>query len=195
MSLRVFINDLALARGDLLVAQNISFDVQAGGALVVRGPNGSGKSTLLAALAGLLAPLAGEVSEAISDNAILIGHQDGLKPQMTVLENLQFWAAYANAGEQAGVALEALNLANLADIPAGMLSQGQKRRASLARALVSGRKIWLLDEPTTALDAANQDRLTELMAAHRAGGGIVIAATHSPLILSDAQELVMGGAA
>jgi heme exporter protein A len=125
-----------------------------------------------------------------------VGHQDAVKPALTVAENLRFWADYlrlpGNAAADVTAALEALDLTRLADLPAAYLSAGQKRRLSLARAVAVRRPIWLLDEPTSALDAAAQERLTGLMRGHLASGGIILAATHGPIGLGDATELRLG---
>jgi heme exporter protein A len=193
---------LALARGGRTLARDLTFSVAGGGALVVVGPNGAGKSTLLRALAGLLAPAEGRISlaglgedgETPGRCAHYVGHADALKGALTVAENLSFWAsALGGGGIGPTEALAAFGLAHTLDLPAGALSAGQKRRASLARLLVARRPVWLLDEPSTALDVASQARLADAMAAHRAAGGLIIAATHAPLGLAGAAELRLGG--
>lgn len=209
--LRLGVRALALARGGLVLARGISFELEAGEALVVTGPNGAGKSTLLRTLAGFLPAGAGEItlSGAADDapaNGLMhyLAHADGLKPALTVRENLDFWAAMLasdttpgvaaaprQAGKPAVQALDAFALGHVIDTPAGYLSAGQKRRVALARLLVVHRPVWLLDEPATALDVAAQGRLADVMAAHRASGGIVIAATHAPLGLDDARPLAI----
>ena len=166
------------------------------------GPNGSGKSSLLRLIAGLLRPAAGRIELAggaaertIAEQAHYLGHLDALKPSLTVAENLGFWARYL--GEEAGPpasALAAVGLGGLAHLPAAYLSAGQRRRLSLARLVAVPRPIWLLDEPASALDAAGQDRLTDLMRAHLGTGGMILAATHGPLGI-DAEELRLGGQA
>ncbi len=198
------VENLALARGGRRLTSDLSFEVAAGQALVVTGPNGAGKSTLLRALAGLLAPTSGRIAftspDAPPDDppglwAHYLGHSDALKSALTVRENLDFWAAALGGAHQKGNPLEALaqvNLSHAADLPAGWLSAGQKRRAALARLFVARRPIWILDEPATALDAASQLRLAQAMADHRAQGGLIIAATHAPLGLEAARELRMG---
>ena len=204
---------LAAYRGERLVLRGLSFAVPAGGALVLAGPNGAGKSTLLRLLAGLLAPAAGSLSwngtDAFADRARLarsvayLGHQDAVKPGLTAVENLLFAArigggnaarigggyAARNGGGDAVAALAAHGLAELADLPARLLSAGQKRRLALARLGLSAARLWLLDEPTLGLDTASVARLGTVLAAHRARGGVVIAATHLPLPLPDAAEL------
>lgn len=189
--------DLACLRGERVVFAGLSFSVPAGGALVLSGANGAGKSTLLRMLAGLLRPAEGAVAWAGEDIAAdppahaarmrYLSHQDALKPALTVSENLAFFAALW--GGAVGPALTAVALAGLADLPARVLSSGQKRRLALARLALAPAPLWLLDEPTTGLDAASVERLAPLLAAHRARGGIVVAATHIPLPMPDAREL------
>ena len=195
---------LAIGRGGRVLAADLNFALHAGEALVVTGPNGAGKSTLLRMLAGLLAPLAGRI--AISGAGIepdaqagfcahYLGHADALKSALTVSENLQFWAAMLGApGERVEIALATVGLSHVADVPAGYLSAGQKRRVALARLLVAHRPLWLLDEPATGLDAASQKKLADMMGAYRQQGGVVIAATHAPLGLDGAQELRLAAA-
>jgi heme exporter protein A len=163
---------------------------------------------MLRVIAGLVRPVEGTVSLddgdaelAVGEQAHYVGHLDPLKPALTVTENLAFWSRFLNGGptpdpaSAAGRALAKVGLADLADLPAGYLSAGQRRRLSLARILAVPRPIWLLDEPTSALDAASQARLQEVMHAHLAGGGIIVAATHGPLGLEPATELQLGGSA
>jgi heme exporter protein A len=192
--------NVAAFRGERLVLRDITLRVPAGGALMLVGPNGSGKSTLLRLLAGLLRPAAGRVlwqnEDAAADPAahgarlVYVGHQDAVKPGLTAAENLRF-AAVAGGGEVAA-GLAAVGLTALADLPARVLSAGQKRRLALARLAVSSALLWLLDEPTLGLDAAAVDRFGGLLAGHRARGGVVVAATHLPLPLADAAELRLG---
>ena len=189
---------LAAFRGERLVFRDLSFRVERGGALVLAGPNGSGKSTLLRLLAGLVRPAAGSLcwdgEDALADfpeharRLAYIGHLDAVKPGLTVAENL----AFAAHGAAVGPALEALGLAPLAGLPARMLSAGQKRRLALCRLALSTGPLWLLDEPTLGLDTASVTRFGALLARHRSGGGIVVAATHLPLPLPDAGELRLG---
>ena len=187
---------VAAFRGERLVLQDIDLTVPDGGATLLTGPNGSGKSTLLRLLAGLLRPAAGRVlwngEDALADpplhasRLIYVGHLDAVKPGLTAAENLRF-AASAGGGK-IPAALEAMGLAHLADLPARMLSAGQKRRLALARLALSSAPLWLLDEPTLGLDALSVARFGTLLAAHRASGGLVVAATHLPLPLPDATE-------
>jgi len=173
------------------VLRSVSLAVPPGGALLLLGANGSGKSTLLRVLAGLKRPDAGAVlwmGEAADPWPVAyLGHQDAVKPGLTAAENLAF-AARTGRGAPRD-ALAALDLLPLADLPARLLSAGQKRRLALARLVLSPAPIWLLDEPTLGLDTAAVARLGGLLASHRAGGGVVVTATHLPLPLPDAAEL------
>ena len=188
---------LAAFRGERLVFRDLDFAVQSGGALVLAGPNGSGKSTLLRLLAGLVRPMAGRLlwndADALSDltgharRVAYLGHQDAVKPGLTAAENLALPAGLS--GGSVPAALAALGLEALADLPARMLSAGQKRRLALARLALTKAPLWLLDEPTLGLDSAAIDRFGVLLSSHRAAGGIVIAATHVPLPLDGVAEL------
>lgn len=190
---------LTCIRGDRLVFEDLDFDLQPGGCLVLRGPNGSGKSSLLRLCAGFLAPAEGRLRfdglpidddrEAHRARLIYVGHLDPLKPVLTVAENLAFWAAMNGASGAAEDALARFGMAGLADLPARYLSAGQRRKVNLARLATSAAVLWLLDEPTTALDDAAVAALTALIAAHRADGGMVMAATHIDLGLPDAAAL------
>ncbi len=180
---------LAAFRGERLVLEGVSLSVPPGGALLLLGPNGSGKSTLLRLLAGLKRPDAGTLTwpEAAAPVAFL-AHADAIKPGLTAGENLRF----AAAGRPVAPALAALGLEKLADLPARMLSAGQRRRLALARLSLSPARLWLLDEPTLGLDTASLALLAGLLAAHRAGGGGVVAATHQDLVLPGAAILRLG---
>jgi len=194
--------DLACLRGGREVFAGLNFSADSGEALVVTGHNGAGKTTLLRLIAGLLEPAQGEIElsggatdASLPEQAHYLGHRDALKPALTVLENLQFWYAFLGGRDApAASALEPVGLAGLAGLPAGYLSAGQRRRLSVARLLAAPRPVWLLDEPTAALDSAGQQRLLGLMQAHLAGGGIIMAATHGPLGLTGAKELRLGTA-
>lgn len=197
---RVILDEVAFSRGEHLLANGISIQLAGGDALALVGPNGSGKTSLLRVLAGLAEPEDGtltvSVDSAVDDvpRAALVhlgGHQDGLKTQMTVRENLAFWRSYFGVGEGASIAcaLKALAIGHLIDLPVGVLSQGQKRRVALARLTISPRPIWLLDEPTAALDVASSERFLNVVEEHRAQGGIVVAATHTLLDLDGLQTL------
>lgn len=173
---------LACARGGVPVLEGVDLRLDPGETVVLRGPNGAGKTTLLRVLAGLQPPLAGEVVMA-PDSAAYAGHADGVKATLSVAENLTFWARiFGQSGIEA--ALAAFDLTALADRAAQHLSAGQKRRLGLARMLVTGRPIWLLDEPTVSLDAASTDLFAAAVARHCAGGGAAIIATHIDLGLS-----------
>jgi heme exporter protein A len=199
--MRLAASDLACVRGGRQVFRGLGFAVGAGEALAVTGPNGAGKSSLLRLIAGLVRPdrgrieLTGGDSElTIGEQAHYLGHQDALKPALSVHENLAFWADFLGGlGTKGGAALAALGLDRLAHLPAIYLSAGQRRRLSLARLLAVERPIWLLDEPTSALDAAAQAMLADLMRAHLAGGGMILAATHGPIGLAGVKELRLGG--
>jgi len=191
---------LKCVRGGREVFAGLSFEAAAGGVLAVTGANGSGKTSLLRLIAGLLIPAEGEVAleggEAeltLAEQAHYLGHRDALKPALSVMENLSFWQDFLG-GEafDAGDSLEAVGLDHAAQLPAAYLSAGQRRRLSLARLLTVRRPIWLLDEPTAALDAAGQALFASLMRGHLARGGLIVAATHGPLGI-EARELKMGG--
>jgi heme exporter protein A len=191
------VDKAAVFRGETLVLRDLSFTLHASAALVLSGPNGSGKSTLLRLLAGLVRPASGRVlwngQDALADLAehgtrvAYVGHQDAIKPGLTAAENLRFAAALS--ARPAAAALRAMGLAPLAHIPARMLSAGQKRRLALSRLLLSRAPLWLLDEPTLGLDTASIERFGRILAAHRAQGGLIVAATHVPLPLPDATAL------
>lgn len=188
MELRL--TDVAVARGGVPVLSGVSFTLSAGQALVLRGPNGSGKTTLLRAIAGLQPVLSGEIAGA-SDSVAYAGHADGLKAMLSVTENLQFWAAvYGRRDIQP--ALDAYALAPLADRLTGTLSAGQKRRAGLARLMVTGRPIWVLDEPTVSLDRDAVALFADAVQAHLGAGGMALLATHIDLGL-EAQVLDVTG--
>jgi heme exporter protein A len=194
--------NLTCERGGRLVFRGMSFSVGGGEALLVTGRNGAGKSSLLRMIAGLVRVAAGSISlkggdeeAAIGEQAHYLGHLDALKPALTVAENLRFWTEYLGGTTGAvEAALEAVDLAPLADLPAAYLSAGQRRRLSIARLVAVKRPLWLLDEPTSALDAASQARLAELMRSHLAGNGIIVAAAHGAIGLEKARELKMGPA-
>lgn len=193
-----------------MLVEGLDFELAGGSALAVTGRNGAGKSTLLRAIAGFLPPAAGEVrldrpgqtgaeDDAPGRAAHYVGHAEGSKPALTARENLEFWRVMlALPGVAPPMdALEALGrlgVAQTADLPFGYLSAGQKRRVGLARLLLAPRPLWLLDEPLTALDAAGQSLVSELMRDHLAAGGLVVAATHAPLGLP-ALRLDIGAAA
>ncbi|CUH89403.1 Cytochrome c biogenesis ATP-binding export protein CcmA [Phaeobacter sp. CECT 5382] len=187
MSLNV--SDLKVSRGGLPVLEGISFSLPAGRALILRGPNGIGKTTLLRCIAGLQPPLAGVIAGG-DEQIAYAAHSDGLKPALTVAENLAFWASVFGAAS-IEPALEAYNLTQLRDRPAGALSAGQKRRLGLSRMLVTGRAIWVMDEPTVSLDRDSVALFADAVRGHLATGGAALIATHIDLGL-DADVLDVG---
>ena len=193
---------LTLDRGGRRVLADLSFRAVAGRALVVTGSNGAGKSTLLRLIAGLLQPVAGDLTLEGGDPDLTIpqqchyfGHQDALKSQLSVGENLTFWRdVFGIADAPVFDALDRVGLARLIDLPAAYLSAGQRRRLAFARLLVTKRPIWLLDEPTSALDAASEARLLEIVGDHLDAGGLVVAATHLTLPFARIDALRLGPA-
>jgi heme exporter protein A len=192
---------LACNRGGREVFRDLSFGLSAAEAMVVTGRNGAGKSSLLRMIAGLVRIAAGRLQleggasdTTIAEQAHYLGHQDALKPSLSVGENLRFWTEFLGARSDIDAALNAVELAPLTDLPAAYLSAGQRRRLSIARLIAVPRAIWLLDEPTSALDAPSQKRLADLMRAHLTGGGMIIAAAHGPIGLERARELKLGPA-
>lgn len=185
MELRL--SDIAVARGGVPVLSGVSFTLTEGAAMILRGPNGSGKTTLLRTIAGLQPPLAGKI-EGAADTVAYAGHADGLKAMLSVAENLTFWAAVYGRRD-IDAALDAYALAPLADRLTGTLSAGQKRRAGLARLMVTGRPIWVLDEPTVSLDVDAVKLFANAVRAHLGAGGMALLATHIDLGLTDAQVL------
>jgi heme exporter protein A len=194
---------LACVRGERLVFENLSFRAQAGEALLLVGPNGSGKSSLLRLMAGLIAPAAGRLDwdrAAVGDDpdahrarVHYVGHLDALKPALTVAENLAFYAELHGCGGSAlDAALAAFDLEGLAATPARFLSQGQRRRAALARVLAAPAPLWLLDEPTLGLDDASLGRLAAVLSTHLDAGGHIVAATHAPIAVANARRLELG---
>jgi heme exporter protein A len=195
---------LVCVRGERLVFSGLDFALAAGDALVLLGPNGSGKSSLLRLMAGLLRPAAGELlwnglpvaqdPEAHAGRIHYVGHHDAVKPVLSAAENLRFWARLhepcaETAGRAVTAALARLGLEALANVPGKMLSAGQKRRLNLARLLAAPAPVWLLDEPTTALDKASVAALEAVIAEHRAGGGMVVVSTHLDIALPGCREM------
>ncbi|WP_456304643.1 heme ABC exporter ATP-binding protein CcmA [Acidomonas methanolica] len=195
---RLVLHDITVFRGERLVLDRVSLNMHDGEALLLTGPNGAGKSTLLRTIAGLRRPDGGTMrwdGRAVTDFALhatrlaYLGHLDALKPGLTLAENLALFARHGEADLSA--ALDHVDLQPLADLPARLLSAGQKRRAAIARVLLARAPLWLLDEPSLGLDAAAIERLGAVLAAHRAQGGMVIATTHVPLPLPEAGTLTL----
>lgn len=197
-SLLLRADSVACRRGGRTVFTNVSLSVQPGAALLVAGPNGVGKSSLLKLLAGTLRPETGTIQR--PERVAYLGHDNALKPMLSVAENLLFWSGLAassrhEAEERTLAAVRAVGIAPLWDVPARLLSSGQKRRTALARVLASGAQLWLLDEPTVGLDAASVERLGPVFAEHRARGGMIVATSHTPLPLEVMDTLMLGGRA
>ncbi|WP_421590145.1 heme ABC exporter ATP-binding protein CcmA [Shinella sp. M27] len=204
--MRLVAEGLSARRGEDLIFQDISFEIARGEALVVKGPNGSGKSTLLRVLAGLLPAEKGTMKllaaaqpvERLSEAAHYLGHRNAMKRELTVEENLAFWKAFlgdfsGGAGVSVDEAAESVGLGGIVHLPFGYLSAGQQRRMAMAKLLVAWRPVWILDEPTAALDAAAEEMFAGLVTAHLSRSGIAIAATHQPLGLEGVKELRMTG--
>lgn len=217
--MRVVAENISVKRGEDLILAEVSFDLSPTESLTVSGPNGVGKSTLLRALAGLL-PLDKGSFEIQTDDieqrpphehCHYIGHQNAMKSELSVLENLSFWQRsmyqdhsgsqnQSGSQDQAGdssfvvspeIAADKLGLSHTLDLPFGFLSQGQRRRIALAKLLISYRPVWLLDEPTAALDKASNAKFAEMTNEYLTQGGIVIAATHVPLGFNNSKKLEM----
>ena len=201
-------HSLACVRGERLIFEDLDFAVATGGALVITGANGSGKTSFLRLAAGLAAPAAGSFTwddapisqspEAHHARTAYVGHLDAVKPAFTARENVRFWMRLWGGGgepEAARAALDRLGIAGLAEVPARLLSAGQRRRLALARLAATRARLWLLDEPTVALDDAAIAALLSIIAQHRDGGGTVLVATHQALVLDQAHTLRLGGAA
>jgi len=193
---------VACVRGGREVFTGLDFEAVAGEAVAVVGRNGSGKTSLLRLIAGLLVPAGGTIALdggdaelTLPEQCHYLGHRDALKPALSVAENLSFWADFLG-GERVDFEgnLATVGLDHATHLPAGFLSAGQRRRLSLARLLTVRRPVWLLDEPTNALDVAGQDMFGGLMREHLARGGMIVAATHAPLGI-ESRELRIGGVA
>jgi heme exporter protein A len=201
--MRLVAENLGGERGGETVFSGIHFVLAESQALIVTGPNGSGKSTLLRVVAGLLPVAEGRVSivgggedfPTVAAACHYLGHLNGMKTALSVTENLRFWQDFSGTGlSSVEEALETVGLGGIGHLPFGYLSTGQRRRAAIAKLLVSFRPLWLLDEPTAGLDKASEARFGSLMMKHCEGGGMIVAATHLPLGLEEAEELRMGGA-
>lgn len=200
MPLALVATELTVERGGREIVRALSFRADAGEALLLTGPNGAGKTTLIRAIAGFL-PLAagtlrldgGDNERDFGEQCHYVGHVNAVKANLSVAENLAFWARFLGHDEsRVDDALEAMALGDLAQVPAGMLSAGQRRRVGLARLMVAPRPVWLLDEPTVSLDSASVGLLARAVTDHCAAGNLAIAATHLPLGLAKARELRLG---
>jgi heme exporter protein A len=173
---------VACLRGGRLLFEGLDLRLEPGGAALVLGPNGVGKSSLIRVAAGLLRAAAGTVARA---EAALADEHLALDERQPLSRALAFWTG------NAGVGIDAMGLAPLADVPVRMLSTGQRKRAVLARVIASNAPLWLLDEPGNGLDTDGHDRLEAAMAAHRGAGGAILAATHQPLALPSAVQVAL----
>lgn len=173
------VRDLTVARGGVALLSGVSFVLEPGRALVLRGPNGAGKTTLLRTIAGLQPAVSGEVSGA-AERLVYAGHADGVKATLTVAENLSFWASvFGQTGIEA--AMGAFDLTELRERAGGRLSAGQRRRLGLARLMVTGAPVWMLDEPTVSLDARSVALFGQAVEGHLSQGGMALMATHIDL--------------
>jgi len=198
--------DLVCIRGERLVFSKLNFSLKSGGALVLIGHNGAGKSSLLRMMAGLLnprggamtwdgVPISGDMDEH-RERLHYVGHHDAIKPVLSVEENLLFWAGLRDVEGAARLnfkeALDIFSIPHLIDVPGRFLSAGQKRRVNLARIIASKSPVWLLDEPTTALDKETIKKLEDVMEVHRQNGGMIVLSTHSDVNLSNPEILNVG---
>lgn len=180
------VENLAAARGLRVLFEGLNFSLSSGESLELRGANGSGKSTLLRILAGLTRQHAGEVRYSGAGPGAgeeagrhFLGHLDAVKPSETAIEQARFWARYfGRPVAEADAAMKRVGLSSRNAVPGRGLSAGQKRRLALTRLLIEPRPVWLLDEPTAALDTEGRTLVGQLVAEHRARGGMVIAAVH-----------------
>ncbi len=193
---------LFVERGSRTIIRDLSLVVESGEAVILSGRNGAGKTTLLRALAGFLRAASGSVridggdnEKTVAEQAHVVGHSNAVKGNLTVRENVEFWARYlgvaATSGTRVDQALDHFGLRDLAEFPVAYLSAGQKRRVGLARLLAVERPVWLLDEPTVSLDAASTGLLAKAIDGHIGSGGLAIIATHIPLGLARSRELVL----
>jgi len=180
------VSNLSVLRASRHLLSGVGFEVSAGQALILRGPNGLGKTTLLRTIAGLQPVHEGQV-DMPEDMAVYAGHLDGIKSTLSVRENLEFWASVFGTGS-IDAAIAVFDMDQLIDRPGGMLSAGQKRRLGLARLMVTGRPIWLLDEPTVSLDTVAVGQFGDMIAGHLDRGGIAVIATHIDLGLGARAE-------
>lgn len=205
--MRLLAENLSAHRGEDLIFSKLSFDLKGGEALLLTGRNGSGKSTLLRVAAGLLRPASGSLSlwydstrkaHNLAEASHYLGHRNAMKMELTVRENLAFWQSFfgnAEGGRGCSVvdAALAVELEQVLHLPFGYLSAGQQRRMAFAKLLVAYRPVWIVDEPTAALDVSAEALLARLMREHQSQGGMILAATHQPLELLNVKRLEMKG--
>jgi len=197
--IRLTASGVRCVRGGRSLFAGLSFELSGGGAITVLGSNGAGKTSLLRMIAGLLVPAEGTIElkgrpGSVAEAVHFLGHLDAVKSALSVSENLDFARALLGGGGASNeAALTRLGLGTLQDLPAHVLSAGQRRRLALARLLAAPRPIWLLDEPTAALDAAGKEVLIGMIDEHRTSGGMVVVATHLELELEDAREIFISG--
>ncbi len=184
---------VACTRGGRMLFEGLDLNLEPGGGVLVTGPNGAGKSSLIRIVAGLLKATAGRVS--VTGEKALLAEAAGLDPELPVGEALRFWAGLDGRRDAVAGALEAVGLLHLTPVPVRMLSTGQRKRVGIARVVVSGAPIWLLDEPANGLDHGAIGVLGGLIATHRAAGGIAVVATHLPIRMQGAREILIGGRA
>ncbi len=201
--MKLVVENLGIERGARPIVSGMSFELRTGEALVVTGENGSGKSTTLRGIAGLLPISTGSVTltdetgkrfeNPVREYCHYLGHQNAMKANLTVGENLDFWQRFM--GEpmlSVKEALEEVDLLKTMELPFHYLSAGQKRRVALARLLVSDRPVWILDEPTSGLDARSVGVFSGIAKSFCNDGGILIVATHLPLGIENTKSLVIG---
>lgn len=196
MTLRA--ENLSCIRQDRLIFDGLTFSVSPGSVLWVKGKNGAGKSSLLRIVAGLLKQAAGDIlwnsenvqtePDGYAGQFRYIGHQEPLKPVLSVEENLKFWTEFAG-GDAAHKALEEFELQRIKDTPVRILSAGQKKRTNLARLIAAPAPLWILDEPVSSLDSHYIDLFREHLAHHVASGGMALLATHQDLNLDHTEIL------
>ncbi len=176
---------LTLSRGGRVLFEGLSFAAASGAYVEVHGSNGSGKTSLLRAIAGFLKPSAGQVAfDGVEEPALAthyVGHANAVKREASVRDHLRYWAGLFGGAASEDFIAQTLDLGRVLTLPVRVLSQGQARRIALARLIIAPRPVWLLDEPAASLDESGKAVLNELIASHRASGGVVVAAVHEPL--------------